>query len=167
MLKQAVLFLFIFGGRIAPLFAQEDLFKEFAEPYKSRKFCLYPSTLRMINLANNQDYNKLVSDVEKVLIYRLDSTAQAEKRYSKLIKDFESEGFEEYIRLFGQNNMLMLLGEEKSSSSSFMGVFSSKEGVFCFYLTGKINWEKIPTLINTFQENEFLNLANLGNGNWD
>ena len=62
-------------GLTQPLFAQESIFKDYAEQHNKRSYCLYPSTLRMINLQDNDAFDDLASSFEKFLIYELDSVS--------------------------------------------------------------------------------------------
>ena len=90
MIKKTTLISLVFLiGITVPLFAQEQPLKDFAEDRKELKLCFYPSTLRMVNLADNPDFNDLVSGIEKLLIYNLDSTSRADKAYKQLISTYE------------------------------------------------------------------------------
>ncbi len=160
MLKSNILFILMIWGLSAPLFAQESILKDFAEERQERKYAFYPSTLRMINLAKNPDYNAMVNDIEKILVYSLDSATCADKSYVSLNGSYENAGFEEYARVFGGDYQLTLLGKE-GRENEFFGLFGQKESVHVFYLKGTIAWEKVTTLINTLQSNELLNLSDL------
>lgn len=160
MLKSNILFILMIWGLLAPLFAQEGILKDFAEGKRDRKYAFYPSTLRMINLTKNPDYNEMVNDIEKILVYSLDSATCADKSYLSLSGSYESAGFEEYARMFGGDFQLTLLGKE-GRENEFFGLFGQDEAVYVFYLKGTIAWEKVTSLITTLQNNELLNLSDL------
>ena len=63
----------LLGGLSQPLFSQEDIFKAYVEDNSERRYCLYPSTLRMINIKKNEAFEELATSLEKMLIYDLDS----------------------------------------------------------------------------------------------
>ena len=67
----------LMGWLPSSISAQEDPLKNYADTCRDLKLCFYPSTLRMINLNNNPDLDELVSGVEKLLVYSLDSSARA------------------------------------------------------------------------------------------
>ena len=113
--------------------------------------CLYPSTLRMINLAQDPNFNEMVNDIEKVLIYTLDSATAISKSYKDLIKDYEEAGFEEYVSLYGKQTM-RIIGKE----NEYVGVAGTDENVIAFYLKGDIPFGKIPALFQTFQRSDML-----------
>lgn len=150
----------LFLGLSEPLFAQEKIIKDFAEERRDRKFCLYPSTLRMINLSNNEAYNAMVKDIDKLLIYKLDSATHASKEYLKLMEYYALADFEEYITMYGGSSTIYVYGKE-GKKNQITGVFAGKDGSLAFYLKGNVAWEKIPTLINTLNSNDMLNLLEL------
>lgn len=137
------------------LFAQEAIIKEFAEPRRTTRWmnplCFYPSTLRMINLAQEPKFNELVNDIDKVLIYTLDSATLASKSYGQFMADYEKLGYEEYISLYGQQKIKVIgKGEE------YVGIIATEDNAMCFYLRGSIPFAKIPELIQSFQSDDLL-----------
>ncbi len=159
MTKTLISIIFLMG-LMQPLFSQEQPLKDYAEDRRERKFCLYPSTLRMINIKQNEDYNQMVSGIEKLLIYKLDSTARADKSYKEVISTYQELGFEEYIAMYGGGNTMYLYGNENNKTSEFIGVFKQAESemALAFYLRGNIGWAKIPDLIQSFEADDMLNL---------
>lgn len=153
-------------GLSQPLFAQDDILKDFAEERNSTKYCLYPSTLRMINLENNANYNELASSFEKFLIYQLDSITSTENSYKSVLTEYEENGFEEYISVYGDGTSVLVLGKEQRTNE-MVGFFAQKDQIFMFHLLGNIAFQKIPTLINTFAENDLLNIFDLKIDQWD
>jgi len=143
-------------GLTSPLFAQEDVLKKYAEERSERTFCFYPSTLRMINLSKNPEFNEMVKPIEKMMIFMLDSTAQASKDYRKLPAQFQKNGFEEYVTMIGGGNNLFIYGSE--SDGELLGVMAMQESLVAFYLRGNVNWQKIPKLMTTMKENELLQI---------
>ena len=149
-----------------PLFAQEDILKDFAEVRNESKYCLYPSTLRMINVNKNEAYEELANSFEKFLIYQLDSISSASDSFKDVLTDYKKEEFEEYISVYGAGTTIMILGKEKRTNE-MVGVLANSGRVFMFYLLGNIAFQKIPALINTFAENDLINIFDLNIGEWD
>ena len=116
--------------------------------------CLYPSTLRMINISGDPDFYELVNDIEKILIYNLDSTTIASGSYSSWISEYEEIGFEEYISLYGKQTM-KIFGKE----DQYIGLMKAEDRLLTFYLRGEIPFHKIPDLINSFREEDLLGLV--------
>jgi len=160
-IKQFLLLLVFAGLSYQPLFAQEAIIKDLLETKRDLKFALYPSTLRMINLKQNQQYNEMVSGVEKLLIFTLDSATQADKSYMQLTEKYLSEGFEEYAMAFGGGMNMAILGKDGRGSNQLVGFLDSKDMTVAFYLRGTIAWQKIPTLINTIRGDDFIDILSL------
>ena len=139
-------------------FGQESIIKEFSEPRRPTRWlnpiCLYPSTLRMVNISGNSDFNALVNDIEKVLIYTLDSATIISDDKTSWIKDYEEIGYEEYISLYGKQ-MMRIYGKDEE----YVGIMSAEDRLLTFYLRGNIPFHKIPTLINSFREEDFLDIV--------
>lgn len=166
MKKIAILISIIFiVGLFHPLLSQEQLLKDYAEDRRERKFCLYPSTLRMINISQKEEYNEMVNGVEKLLIYKLDSTARADKSYKEMLSAYQDTGYEEYISMFGGSTQMFLYGKSQEQTE-FIGVFREEDIALAFYLRGKIGWNKIPDLIQTMQSGDMLNFLDFKTGNF-
>lgn len=148
-------------GLLPSLKAQETPFKDYADKHKERKFCFYPSTLRMINLAKNPDYDELVNGIEKLLIYTLDSAAIASQSYKSIVTSYRKIGFEEYVSMTGGTTNFILYGKESKSENQFVGVMQSEDALYAFYLRGRIGWQKIPALMQSFQSDDMINIFEL------
>ncbi|MEO9481818.1 MAG: hypothetical protein ABJG47_00140 [Ekhidna sp.] len=137
--------------------AQESIIKDFAEPRRPTRWmnpiCMYPSTLRMINLSQDPSFNEMVNDIEKVLIYTLDSATAVSKSYKDMLQAYEKEGFEEYITVLGLQEMRIIGKEEE-----YVGIAAAEGNLIAFYLRGNIPFGKIPTLLQSFQKSDMLPL---------
>jgi hypothetical protein len=158
--------IFFLVGLFQPLLSQEQPLKDYAEEKRERKFCLYASTLRMINISQNEDYNEMVNGVEKLLIYKLDSTARTDKSYKEMLVTYQENGFEEYMAMYGGKTQMYLYGKEKKKDSEYVGVFREDEMAIAFYLRGQIGWNKIPDLIKSFQADDMLNVLDFKTENF-
>ena len=135
-------------------FAQESILKEFAEPRRNVKFCLYPSTLRMINIKKDPEFFELVNDIDKLLIYTLDSATVASNEGNSWIEEYKSRGYEEYIYMSGPVDLIILGKEEE-----FVGLSGTEDQLAAFYLKGNIAFQKIPKLIQTFEGGDMLSIV--------
>ena len=133
--------------------AQESILKDFAEERRDLKLCFYPSTLRMLNISQNQEYNELIGGVEKLLIYKLDSATVAKNYHFGWTKEYQKKGYEEFVSMRGSMD-LAIYGKE----DEFVGVTETDNGAIAFYLRGVIAFHKIPKLVETFEGGDVLNL---------
>jgi hypothetical protein len=160
-ISRVILFFWLLVGVWPSLKAQEAPLKAYADVHKDRKFCFYPSTLRMINIARNPDYNELVNGIEKLLVYTLDSAAKAGQSYKGMITSYKKIGFEEYVTVAGGKTTFILYGKENKSENQYVGVMKSEDGMYAFYLRGLIAWQKIPALMQSFQSGDMINIFDL------
>ncbi|MEP5611904.1 MAG: hypothetical protein ABJP45_06625 [Cyclobacteriaceae bacterium] len=132
--------------------AQESIIKDFAEDRNNLKLCLYPSTLRMVNIKKDPDFYELVNDVEKLLIYTL-NTNTSKSESTDWTNEYRNIGYEEYIAMSGKIDLIVLGKDEE-----YVGVTGSNGNVAAFYLRGAIPFQKIPKLIQTFEGGDMLGL---------
>jgi len=153
MTRNTILISFILLLGFQNLFAQEQPLKDFAEERRENKFCFYPSTLRMVNLANNPDFDDLVNGIEKLLIYSLDSTARADKTYKDLIATYEELDYEELASAYGGKLNFYIYGKDKE----YIGIIRQEDLVTAFYMRGQIAMNKLPQLMQSMSEGDFIN----------
>lgn len=146
---------------------QESLFKEFADAHKERAFCFYPSTLRMLNISGNPDFNEAVSGVDKLLVYTLDSISVADRLYDGMLNDYRNKGFEEYISISGGTYTASLLVSPNTADMQYVGVFGDESSTMAFYLTGDLKWEEIPKMFNSIKEGDFINILDLNTSQFE
>ena len=156
MIRVICTFVIVIAGAFSPLFSQEGPIKSFGDTHSERKFCLYPSTLRMINFEQNEEVNDWVNGIRKILIYQLSADANYPE-LSEAMNKYRSAGFEEYAQAFGGDRRLLLLGKE-GRKDTFTGFAGADGSLYAFYITGSIRWEKIPIIIRQFQSNQLLNV---------
>jgi hypothetical protein len=160
-ISKLIIVFWLLTGVLPSLKAQETAFKAYADTHKDRKYCFYPSTLRMINIAKNPDYYELVNGIEKLLVYTLDSAAKAGQSYKSLITSYKKIGFEEYVTVAGGKTTFILYGKESKDENQFVGVMKSEDAMYAFYLRGRIGWQKIPALMQSFQTDDMINIFDL------
>lgn len=166
MAKLKLLGLIVLMGVGQPLLAQEDIFKDYAESHSDRRYCLYPSTLRMINIDRNKAFDELASSLDKFLIYDLDSVSTADKSFFEMTDKFREEGFEEYISITGAGNEVLILGKEKRVNE-LVGVMGVDNEMYAFFLKGNVAWQKIPEIMNTLSSDGLLNVLNMQSERWE
>lgn len=153
---------------VSAVSAQEGPIKAYAEDISSRKFCFYPSTLRMINLSNDPNFDELVSGVDKMLIYQVPQTAENVESYTQMLKTYRDQDFEEYARMQGGGNHFVLLGKENLTNEAYVGVGGQKDMLLVFYLTGDIRWENIPSMMQQLQSSgDLLNFLDFNQPDFD
>lgn len=155
--KTILISLAILLGLSLDLTAQEQPLKDFAEDRRENKFCFYPSTLRMLNLTQNPDFDEMVSGIQKLLIYTLDSTSRADKTYKELISTYQELEYEEYASAYGGDLNFYIYGKEQRSETEYIGVIRQEDMLTAFYLKGQIAMNKLPDLMQSMGEGDIFN----------
>ena len=153
MTRTTILISFILLLGLQPILAQEQPLKDYAEDRRENKFCFYPSTLRMVNLAHNPDFDELVNGIEKLLIYNLDSTARADKTYKEMIATYEGLHFEELASVYGAEMDFYIYGKDKE----YIGIIRQEDALTAFYLRGQLAMTKLPQLMQSMSKGDFIN----------
>ena len=118
----------------------------------------------MLNISQNPDLNEMVNDIEKLLIYNLDSATAATDTFKEVMKGYEDRGFEEYASMSGGDQTLIILGDD--SREEMVGVLGQgSENLLMFFLKGTIGFHKIPTLMDNLKESDVINIFELDNFN--
>jgi len=159
--KLNLIILLLLMGLTQPLWAQQEIIASYADSTKTRTYCLYPSTLRMLDPTRSPEFYEVVNNIEKLVIYTLDSTAAADKSYRKMLAEYQALGYDEYIAMYGGQNQLMLYGREKKDNGNFVGIFRMGDNLQAYYMDGTVGWEKIPVLIRKIQDGDMLDIFSL------
>ena len=112
----------------------------------SRGIFLYPSTLRMVNIADLESYNELVRDVQSAYFFPLREDRFAEHDFLKVRAALEDdEGFEEYLTIEGaKDDRLFILGKPAEGETVLL---SNRKGKYYMgMIFGRINIIKLLDL---------------------
>ena len=155
--KLFILFIFLSYFCIAQSSVITD-FKENHEPALSLYF--YPSTLRMIDIERNVEYDEMIREIKKARFLKMDSGAVSKTEMNKLITDLVNEGFEEVMFIKNKDTDVRVWGIEKRNPELII-ISKSDEELMLLEINGMINIAKIPKLTQTFNRNGFLDVLNL------
>lgn len=155
--RRSILLLFVLCSfYVFPARAQDTIIKTFAHQERKEGFlypiCFYPSTLRMINVAQDPNFYDLVNDIDKVLIYNLDS-ASAPNNFTGWLKEYEAIGYEEYITIYGAQYFRVL-----GKANEYVGIANASRNMVAFYIKGEIPLGKLPELIQSFSSADLLSV---------
>jgi hypothetical protein len=140
---------------------EQNAVSEFAENNENAfKLYFYPSTLRMINIDQNPEYNSMIKEVKQARYFRLDSAQLAAANILELKSGLKQEGFEEVMSLQNKNNNIKVLALDKKIPE-FVVLSESENELMLLEIQGMINVAKVPKLYQSFQSNAFLDVLNL------
>ena len=141
--------------------AQNRAVTEFRETHEAAlSLYFYPSTLRMINLERNMEFDEMIRDIKKARFFKMDSGAVHNEDILKLDNRLRDEGFEEVMFMKSKDMDLKVWGVGKRNPVLII-ISKSDADVMLLEVNGMINIAKIPKLTESFNQNSFLDVLNL------
>lgn len=112
----------------------------------------YPSTLRMVNLDNNEEFNRLIQDIEKLIFFKMNGKFETIDMYNLVNHLQSNEDFEEYVVIDGPTKKFYLLGREKPTET--VGIALLENEHFVFDVAGSLELKELPKLYQYISEND-------------
>lgn len=140
---------------------RKDSFTQFRESvHAERTLYFEPSTLRMVNLENNADFDDMVKELEKALYLRINKSEGSDSAVAVLREAIAKDGYEE-ILIFKdkKSDIAVYLLDKKTPVVLAIALTDTIYNVI--EMKGMINVAKIPAVLESFNDNTFLNILSL------
>ena len=158
-MKYRFLIFFIFLS--SSCFAQSSVVSDFKENHNTAlSLYFYPSTLRMINIERNKEYDEMIREIKKARFFKMDSGSVSKSDLSKFEKELANEGFEEVMFIKNKDADIRVWGLEKRNPELVI-ISKSDDELMLLVINGMLNIAKIPKLTQTFNRSSFLDVLNL------
>lgn len=112
----------------------------------------YPSTLRMINTEQIEEFNRLIKDIDKMVFYSMNNKFDEERFYEFIKKLIINDDMEEYLVIDGKGKKLYLLGREDPAETVGVAELDGKR--YVFDIAGALELSEIPKLYRYIAEND-------------
>jgi hypothetical protein len=112
----------------------------------------------MINIGDNPEFDEFVNNINKLLVYKLDSVSVADKLYTGMLDDFKKSGYEEVISIVGGGNLTSVMISPKNIENQLVGIIITNNISIAVYMNGTVDYAKIPNLISTINDGSFINI---------
>jgi hypothetical protein len=141
---------------------QKDSLRTFRENHPvDMTLAFYPSTLRMVNLAKNEEYNQLIKGIEKGRYFKVNKTDSTQQAIHTLTQGLIEEGYTEIMTIKGSANDMMVYLLESQPPVTVVITEREKEYMI-LEIKGMVNITKLPRLIDSFNNDEaFLNIFSM------
>lgn len=138
-----------------------DSITKFSEENKMEKqYYVYPSTLRMANLEQNEDFDELIEDFVKGQYFIFAKDSINEILIDQLETDMADEGYEEAMSYRAKNgNAIIFVQERKVPKIAAIHETDSTYNIV--QIEGYVNIAKIPKLLQEFDNDKFLNVLDI------
>jgi len=133
-------------------FAQNALLEQLKEDDKiDFSFYFYPSTLRMINFQQDTAFNRLIKNIEKLSLYKLDTEYRDSIDLIQLSTNLmEQEQYELYLEVEDTEFQAQIMGIE--SGKEWMSIATIEGETYMTYVEGSINWLEIPKVYESIRQ---------------
>lgn len=153
--KKSRVLLFIFGlmmlGQTA--FAQSTTITDLKkDKLTNMGLYFYPSTLRMVNLDNNEEFNRLIQDIEKLIFFKMNGKFESIDMYNLVSQLQSEEQFEEYVVVDGPTKKFYLLGRDKPTETVGIALLDNEH--YVFDVAGSLELKELPKLYEYIAEND-------------
>ncbi len=125
-----------------------------------------PSTLRMVNLQRNEEFDEMVKDIKKMSFLKLDKSKFDLQQFMNTVMALQQqEAMEEYIVVDGEEQKLYLLGKESPMTTVAMAYFQGD--YYAVDIAGSISIANLPKLYEQLSQgdaalkNDFANIFDL------
>jgi hypothetical protein len=112
----------------------------------------YKNTLRMLNQAENKDFDEMVKDIEKLKFLMVDKNAKnfGMDDYKKLQRDYQAEDYESAMtgRVEGRN-FDVYIKDKQGSSPGTVVLVNDSTSLYVLDMIGTIDVRKAGTLFST------------------
>lgn len=135
--------------------AQTKTTEALDKKYSSRTFFLYHNTLRMINQGENEAFDDLIKNIEKMKVIWVNKKEKnfSTENFKKLMSDYKSESFEEIMNSRHEGKSFNVLMKEKNGKTEGMLVtVNDTESVYVMDIVGSIELSNITELFKTLDE---------------
>ena len=137
--------------------AQESFIKDFAKTRSDKKYTLYASTLRMLNVSKDENFNDLVNDIEKINVFIFDSATTKDQSFQTLAEKYSAEAYDEYLKMYG-GQFAYVAGKSSGSEMEIIGLLGREDAAYAIYIIGEIPFQKIPKVVALLRDNQIFNL---------
>ena len=127
----------------------EDLDKRFEG---GLSLFFYKNTLRMLNQAEDKEFDEMIKDVEKMRFLMIDTEKQrfAPEDFQKLKKDYQSESYEEMMSSrFQGKNFNVYIREKDGDVKGTVILASDSTSLIILDILGKVALDKATALFRT------------------
>jgi hypothetical protein len=140
-----------------------DSITRFSEENKmDKQYYVYPSTLRMVNLEENEEFYELIEDFKKGQFFSISNTPENSELVSELKATMVDEGFEEAMIYKSRDRDVTVFLLEKKIPK--IAAIIKRDSTFnIVQVEGLINVAKIPALLEYFDKAEYLDVLDVIN----
>jgi hypothetical protein len=119
---------------------------------RSRSFFFYHNTLRMINQAEDPNFDAAIKDIEKMKLLMVD-TREGKFDFKKIVSDYQAEAFEPIMTSRHEGrNFDVFIKEKNGNTTAMLALVNDKETLFVLDILGRIDPGQLMRLFTILDE---------------
>ena len=130
--------------------------RELSEEYdEARAFMIYHSSLNMLNIEDNEDFTRVVHDIDRIKVLIIDKSESefASSRLSDLRETLADRSYEELMTFDSkENNIAVFILEDDEEIEGFFLYMDEGESFTAIDVRGSIQLKDIGLLVEKIQE---------------
>ena len=135
--------------------AQSKVMRNLSEEFPDgRVFMFYHSSLRMLNVEDDPDFDRMIRDIEKikVLMIEKEESFESEKVLSEIKDGLEDEEFEELMAVKSKDYNIGVYILEDDESEGFFLLMNEDDNLIAIDLVGSMPIGDIGQLVDKIKE---------------
>ena len=114
----------------------------------------YNNTLRMLNQADDKDFDALIKDIERMKFLMIEKKQSfGLKQYNQLVSGYKSESFEEIMTSRYQGkNFDVFLKDKNGKTEGMVVTVNDSTSLYVLDIVGSIALDKVTKLFSTLDE---------------
>ena len=115
----------------------------------------YKNTLRMLNQTEDQQFDELIKDIEKLKFMLIDKSGGAFTKadYKRLLTGYRNEAYEEMMTgRFDGRNFDVYLKEKNGKTLGMVILANDSSNLYVLDMLGRVELTKVPELFKTLDE---------------
>lgn len=114
----------------------------------------YNNTLRMLNQADDKEFDEVIKDIEKMKFLMIEKDENfGSKQYNQLVSGYKSESFEEIMTSRYQGrNFDVFLKDSKGKTEGMIVTVNDSTNLYVLDIVGSIALDKVTKLFTTLDE---------------
>ena len=152
-MKRMFLLIFIAVACQYAGFGQSKAIASFMEEHgEGKKYYVYQSVMRILNVKGDADFNKMIKDVRRIVVHQpnvaSDSTGVQKGAIKGLISQLEKEGYESLIEARESSMRITFFSRGDIDRAEFVLVMRDQDRAYVAEVEGTLNMEYIGALAN-------------------
>jgi hypothetical protein len=135
--------------------AQTKTTEELDKKYEGLSLYFYKNTLRMLNQADNKDFDELIKDIEKMKFLMIDKSKSSfsDNDYNKLKISYQSESYEEMMTSRFQGKYFdVYIRQDNGRVKGTVIMASDSSNLYVLDIIGRVALDKATSLFSSLNQ---------------